>query len=293
VSKRALGKGIGALISTVEETSRDASIIREVLLSSLVPNPRQPRHEFSESSLAELADSIRHKGILQPVLVESGQDGSYTIIAGERRVRAAKLAGLEKIPVIERKFTAQEKLEIALIENIQREDLTPIEEAQAYKGLMESAGLNQEGVAERVGKDRSTVSNSLRLLKLPKEMQDALDKGEMSAGHARAVLMAVNPSDQTLLFKRIVERGISVREAEQMAADLNRGKKGAHKADGKGARGSMADAEPELRGIRETLIEKLGTKVEIKGSSEKGRIEISYFSSDDLERVLAILRGES
>lgn len=294
MSKKALGKGIGALISAGEEASKEGPGVREVPLSSLTPNPHQPRHEFSESSLAELADSIRHKGVLQPVLVEPSQDGLYTIIAGERRVRAARLAGLETIPVIERRFTPQEKLEIALIENIQREDLTPIEEAQAYRSLMESAGLNQEEVAERVGKDRSTVSNSLRLLKLPKEMQDALDKAEMSAGHARAVLMAVNPSDQLLLFHRIVEQGISVREAEQMAAELNRGKKGAsHKASGKGSRGGRPSAEPELRSIQETLIEKLGTKVEIKGSAEKGCIEISYFSPDDLDRVISILRGES
>ena len=291
MSKKALGKGIGALIPAVEDVSPEGGI-KEVPLSSLSPNPHQPRHEFAESSLQELADSIRTKGVLQPVLVEPAAGGGYTIIAGERRVRAARLAGLSNIPVIERKFTDQEKLEIALIENIQREDLTPIEEAQAYRGLMETAGLNQEEVAERVGKDRSTVSNSLRLLKLPQEMQDALDKGEMTAGHARAVLMAVNPADQTVLYRRIIEQGISVREAEQTAAELNRGKKGAHRTSGKTDRGGKTP-EPELRSIQEVLIEKLGTKVEIRGSAQKGLIEISYFSSDDLDRVIAILRGNS
>ncbi len=293
MSKKALGKGIGALISATEDATREGVGVREVPLSSLTPNPHQPRHEFSEGSLQELADSIRAKGVLQPVLVEPAPGGGYTIIAGERRVRAARLAGLSQIPVIERRFTDQERLEIALIENIQREDLTPIEEAQAYKSLMETAGLSQEEVAERVGKDRSTVSNSLRLLKLPREMQDALDKGEMTAGHARAVLMVVNPADQTVLFTRITEQGISVREAEQMAAELNRGKKGAHKGGGKAPRGARTASEPELRGIQEALIEKLGTKVEIRGSAQKGLIEISYYSSDDLDRVIQILRGQS
>jgi ParB family chromosome partitioning protein len=293
MSKKALGKGIGALISTPVEPGKDVSGIEEIPLSALAPNPSQPRREFSEGALADLAESIKQKGVLQPVLVELMSDGSYTIIAGERRVRAARLAGLQRIPVIVRQFNPQEKLEIALIENIQREDLTPIEEAQAFKRLMESAGLSHEDVASRVGKDRSTVSNSLRLLKLPSEMQEALDKADMTPGHARAILAAVNPADQTILFRRILEQGISVREAEQMAAGMNRGKKAAGKGGKDPKSAGKTRMDPQIHAIEESLIEKLGTKVEIKGNPTSGRIEISYFSSDDLDRILEILKGKA
>ena len=200
-------------------------------------------------------------------------------------MRAAKLAGLTRIPVVVRQFTLQEKLEIALIENVQRADLTPIEEALAYKRLMEMANLSQEQVALKVGKDRSTVANMLRLLKLPEEAQKELSEGSISQGHARALLALVSPSDQHLLLRRMVDAGISVREAEEMASGLNRGKRGtAGKTEGAPKR-----KEPEIRELEQKLIEKLGTKVEVKGSGRKGRIEISYFSSDDLERLLQLL----
>ena len=208
-------------------------------------------------------------------------------MAGEWRVRAARLAGLQRIPVVVREFTQQEKLEIALIENVQREDLTPIEEARAYRRLMELSNLSQEQVAQKVGKERSTIANSLRLLKLPDEALEALGKGSITAGHARALLMLVNPTDQHLLLRRIVEDGISVREAEAMAGALNKGKKGtASRAGGKEAGGSRR--EPEIREVEQRLIEKLGTKVELRGTVKKGRIEISYFSSEDLERLLEL-----
>jgi ParB family transcriptional regulator, chromosome partitioning protein len=288
--QRALGKGIGALIAGGGEEKAESTGVNQVPLSALSPNPDQPRREFAENALAELAESIRARGVLQPVLVEAAAGGGYTIIAGERRVRAARLAGLQNIPAIVRQFSSAEKLEIALIENIQREDLTPIEEAQAYRRLMESASLSQEEVASQVGKDRSTVANSLRLLKLPPEMQEAVDRAEMSAGHARAILAVVSPADQGLLFRKILEEGLSVREAEQLATEMNRGKK----PPGKGGRGSgpaPKRKEPELRAMEETLIERLGTKVEIKGSGTRGRIEISYFTTEDLERVADLLRG--
>jgi len=287
MSKRALGKGIGALLG--EEEKREGPGTLEVALSALRPNPSQPRKDFVDARLRELADSIRQKGVLQPVLVEAEAGGRYTVIAGERRFRAAKLAGLERIPVIVGRFSAEEKLEIALIENVQRENLTPIEEAQAYRRLMDMAALSQEQVAVKVGKDRSTVANSLRLLRLPEDMQSALSRGEMSPGHARAILMLVNPADQQLLFRRIVDRGISVREAEETAAGLNRGKKAARKTAA-GEKPSQGRKEPEIRAIEEKLIEKLGTKVEIKGTGKKGRIEIAYYSTDDLERLLELLK---
>lgn len=289
MSKRVLGKGIGALLG--EEEKRQGAAATELPLAALRPNPGQPRKDFTDARLRELADSIRQKGVLQPVLVEEGPDGRYTIVAGERRYRAAKLAGLEKIPVIVGRFAEEEKLEIALIENVQREDLTPIEEAKAYRQLMDMTGVNQEQVAAKVGKDRSTVANSLRLLRLPEEMQRAIGGGEMSAGHARAILMAVNPSDQQLLFRRIVEKGLSVREAEEAAALLTRGKKAARA--GGGPVKQPAGSEPELRALEQKLIEKLGTKVEIRGTARKGRVEIAYYSADDLDRLLELLKIRS
>jgi ParB family chromosome partitioning protein len=280
-----LGKGIGALLG--EEESRDVSSVLEVSLSQLRSNPHQPRRDFSEQGLRELADSIRQKGVLQPVLVEAEKDGAYGIVAGERRARAAKLAGLTKIPVIVRRFSAEEKLEIALIENLQREDLTPIEEANAYQRLMEIGHLTQEQIALKVGKDRSTIANSLRLLKLPEEIQDAISRGTVSAGHARAILSLVNPADQQVLFRRIADRGISVREAEKMAEELSKGKR----TSGKSGKRDPGRKEPEIRQIEQTLIEKLGTKVEVRGTAKKGKIAISYYSADDLQRLLEILEG--
>ena len=185
-------------------------------------------------------------------------------------------------------FTAQEKLEIALIENVQREDLSPLEEARAYKRLMEMADLSQEQVARKVGKDRSTIANTIRLLKLPEDAMAAVEQGTISPGHARALLMLVNVSDQPVLLGRILERGMSVREAEEMAGALNRGRKGAP-AGGRAERSSSPRSEPDVRDLERRLIEKLGTKVEVKGSSKQGKILISYFSADDLERILQVL----
>ena len=285
MSKRALGRGIGALLG--EEFSKETSSISEVALSALKPNPDQPRKGFDDSSLRELADSIRQKGVLQPILAETDDAGAYTIVAGERRVRAARIAGLKTIPVLVRRFSAEEKLEIALIENLQREDLTPIEEAQAFRHLMEMAGLNQEQLAARVGKDRSTVANSLRLLKLPEEMREAISRGIVSPGHARALLSIMNPADQQVLFRRIVDGGPSVRQAEQMAGDLNKGKKPSRKP-ARGEKPARGGKGVEIREIEEKLIERFGTKVEIRSKGAKGRIEISFYSVDDLERLLEL-----
>ena len=225
MAKRALGKGIGALIGETEDGRQKNASTVEVPIGSLKPNPSQPRRSFRDASLAELAESIRRRGVLQPVLVEE-VGGGYQIVAGERRVRAAKLAGLDRVPVLVRSFSPDERLEVALIENLQREDLTPIEEAKAYRELMDARDLTQEQVAAKVGKDRTTVTNSLRLLKLPQKVQDAVEKGDLSAGHARALLAVTNPADQELLFARVLARGLSVRETEQAAQALNQGKRG-------------------------------------------------------------------
>lgn len=287
MAKRALGKGIGALIGETDDARRHAATTAEVPISSLKPNPVQPRRSFRAASLAELADSIRARGVLQPVLVEAAGEGSWVIVAGERRVRAARLAGLERVPVIVRTFSPEERLEIALIENLQRDDLTPIEEAKAFRQLMEIRGLTQEQVAAKVGKDRTTVTNSLRLLKLPEKIQDAVDRGEVSAGHARALLAVTASADQQALFDRVVKRGLSVRETEQAAAAISQGRRGAGRK-----RPSSAAHDPDVRAVEERLVERFGTKVQIRGGPSKGRIEIAYYSADDLDRVLDLLQGK-
>ena len=255
--------------------------------SLLKPNPHQPRHEFDEAALKELADSIREHGIIQPIIVEDAGDGTYYIIAGERRTRAARLAGLAKVPVIIKKFSDERKLEIALIENIQRENLNPVEEAQAYHQLMTLGNLSQEEAAARVGKNRSTVANALRLLKLPEDMTSSLASGQITPGHARAILSVLNPADQRILFGRIVGNGLSVRDAERMAGELNGGSRAADQKKEKPAKSGDAGIMRtiEIRNLEQKFIDALGTKVSVKGNLEKGTIEISYFSRDDLDRI--------
>ncbi len=287
--KPALGKGMSALIGGSEnndfENNKDQII--NIPIDQLSGNPDQPRKNFDQNSLKELAASIEEKGIIQPIIVEK-DGGSYKIIAGERRYRASKLAGLRDVPVIIKDFSENEKLEIALIENIQREDLNPIEEAIAYHDLMERGNLNQEEVASKVGKNRSTVANSLRLLKLPENIQTSLAKGEISSGHARAILSFDTAAQMEDLHKRIITYGLSVREAESLSSN-NTGKKESGKNTSVEPATYSLKKEPELKKIEEKFIDIFGTKVKITGSLEKGKIEISYFSMDDLERLLDIV----
>ncbi|MCM1320874.1 MAG: ParB/RepB/Spo0J family partition protein [Bacteroides sp.] len=258
-------------------------------VSLLKPNPRQPRTEFDEASLRELADSIKEHGIIQPVLIENAEDGFFYIIAGERRTRAARLAGLEKIPVRINNFSEQQKLEVALIENIQRENLNPLEEALAYRSLMELGDLSQDETARRVGKNRSTVANALRLLKLPEDMQSALADGQITPGHARALLSVTNPADQRVLFAKITGNALSVRDAERAASELNGS--AAVMPSPKNAKPAPAK-DPDLAHIEQQMIEKLGTKVSVKGSFERGCVQIEYFSRDDLDRLYSLILGE-
>jgi len=291
LSKKALGKGIEALLREFPEGREGVKgqAIEWIAVVALRSNEHQPRREFQEENLQELAESIKHKGILQPLLVEKKPDG-YAIVAGERRYRAAKLAGLERVPAVVKDFTELERVEIALIENLQREDLTPLEEASAFLKLMQLASLSQEEIARRVGKKRSTVANSLRLLKLPQKMLEALNQRQITAGHARAILSMVNPADQELLFKRILEQDLSVRQAERFASRLSQGLRGSSKK--KPTRGA-AGRSAELQALEQKCIEALGTKVAIRGSEKKGRIEINYFSAADLDRIFSLLtRGE-
>ena len=251
----------------------------------LKPNPRQPRTYFDDEKLAELTESVRNEGILSPVIIEDANDGTFFIIAGERRTRAAKAAGLKKIPVQLRKYSEQRKLEVALIENIQRTDLNALEEAQAYYDVMELGNLTQDQVAERVGKNRSTVANCLRLLKLPEDIQKALVTDSISSGHARAILSLENDSDKRILFGKIIGQGLSVRQSENIAKEMKSGISSVAKTDLK----PEPKKDPNLAALEQKLIERLGTKVQLKGGFSKGTISINYFSSEDLDRIFNLI----
>jgi ParB family transcriptional regulator, chromosome partitioning protein len=254
----------------------------------LQPNPKQPRTEFNAQAMEELADSIREHGIVQPIIIEPSGGGKFYIIAGERRTRAAKMAGLTKVPVQLRRYNDQKKLEVALIENIQRADLNPVEEATAYYNLMQMGDLSQDEVAQRVGKKRSTVANAMRLLKLPEDMQKSLINGQLSAGHARALLSVVNPADQRVLFGRIIGAGLSVREAEEQAGTLNNGGRA---ADTKKKQKKTVKKDPDILAIEQKFLEKLGTRCQLNGTLEKGSIEIDYFSRADLDHLYNLITG--
>jgi ParB family chromosome partitioning protein len=266
----------------------------QMSVDKLVPNPGQPRKNFDETELRELADSIKTYGIIQPIIAarsesEDAEDGNYIIIAGERRTRAARIAGLSAVPVIVRDYTDQKRLEVSLIENIQRTDLNPIEEAAAYKNLMDFSNFSQDELAFRVGKNRSTVANALRLLKLPVEIQKSLEEGKVSPGHARALLSVTDAKARDKLYKEMLASELSVRDAEKKAAALNNGTPGAKKPSAKGAAG--AKRPPEIDAMTEKFIGRLGTKVVIEGDMNKGRIHIEYYSMEDLERLYEILGG--
>jgi len=312
VAKNALGKGLSALLPNDDEESLSAKSRQKtgisekagidgtgnamgneivVSLEKLRPNPSQPRRRFDKAELEELAASIKSHGIIQPVIADKDEEGNLVIVAGERRCRAAALAGLKEIPVILRSYSDQKRLEVALIENIHRSNLNPIEEAAAYKQLIDSAGLSQDEAAERVGKNRSTVANALRLLKLPPGIKNALEEGRLSAGHARAVLSLSRTPDQEKLFSEIEGKGLSVREAEKRAAELNAEKPGNSGSKNSGGKNEdkKIKKEPELKTMEEKFIRTLGTKVIINGSLKRGRIEIEYYSMDDLDRLYGIL----
>ena len=309
MSKRRLGKGIDALLQgrDLEQLSNMASLLH-VEIDRLQPNPSQPRSRFNDESLKELANSIREKGVIQPILAEDRGDGTYTIVAGERRYRAAKIAGLTEVPVIPGDFSEGEKLEIALVENLQREDLNPLDEAIAFENAMQNSGYTQEQLAQRLGKSRPAIANSLRLLKLETEMKEAVATGEISAGHARALLAISDPTGRKELYKRIQSEGLSVREAEAAGrpndepADAGRPAAASGDSGGPviidetdefeeppGAGPQTERKSPELQRLEDELVRSLGTKVFIRGGDRKGRIEIAYYSTEDLDRLIDLL----
>lgn len=287
-SKRVLGRGLGALMGHDKRTAEAPLAGRheeKYLLcpvEDISPNVTQPRKRFDEAALKELSGSIREKGVIEPLIVRR-VSGGFELIAGERRWRASKLAGLSEVPVVIIDATDEESLELAIIENIQREDLNAIEEAEAYRSLADKFGLSQEEVAKRVGKERATVANYLRLLKLPLEVKDELVKGSISMGHARAILSVEGHSAQTELCRQVITRGLSVREAETLA---KKGAARAPKKTGKAAGSENNELEAELREI-------FGTRVKLKDRSGKGSVEIDYFSVDERERVIDLLRSAS
>ena len=260
-------------------------------VNMLKPNPKQPRIDFNQKQLDELCDSIKQNGILQPIIVEQveGKDNEFYIIAGERRTRAAKMAGLDKVPVQLRKFDEQQKLEYALIENIQRADLNPIEEATAYYNLVQMGDLTQDEVAKRVGKNRSTVANSIRLLKLPEDIKKSLINGQISSGHARALLMVKNDADMRVLYGKIIGTGLSVRECEALAETYNNGGRAvAKKAEKKKGR-----KDPDIALFEQELRNLFGVKdVNFKGDTTKGSIEIKFTTKTDFDRIYEVLIGD-
>ena len=281
-----LGRGVDAVLG--DGTAPEQP--NELPIDAISPNPDQPRRRFDQEHLKELADSIATHGVLLPVVVQRAGDG-YRIIAGERRYRAARLAGLSTIPAVIRAATGTEHLELALVENLQRSDLNPVEEARGYRRLMELGGHTQDQVAQRVGKSRAAVTNALRLLKLPDDMVAAVEHGKITAGHARALLAVTGDAARSALFDRIAAEGLSVRAAEA-AAHRHDSAPEPTGDDGGAADSPAAPAfDPELAGLQQRLIDALGTKVDVRGSPRRGRITVDYYSTDDLERICERITG--
>ena len=288
--KRAMGRGLGAILSAESKAVQSATDagakdlvgnIVEIPIEDIYPNANQPRTHFDEKALQELAESIKVLGIIQPITVRN--DGAkFEIISGERRYRASKMAGLKEIPAYVRLVNDQELLEMALVENIQREDLDAIEVALTYQRLLEEIGLTQEALSQRVGKERSTITNSIRLLKLNPDVQQAIRNGDISAGHGRAILSLENPEDQQALFKQIVNNRLSVRQAEEAAKHF------------KSPKEISISKEPKtlpnnLRRAEKTLADALALKVEIKSSAkgDKGKIVLNFDNEEELEKILS------
>ena len=302
MAKTGLGRGLGALLGgqkppeTAEAPSDSqaaaeavpANAVRQVSIDSVQPCPSQPRKDFERQPLEELAASIEVNGILQPLVARTTGEGQLELIAGERRWRAAQIAGLETVPVIVREASDSQVLELALVENLQREDLNPVEEAQGYALLMEAFDLTQEATAQRVGKSRAAVANAVRLLNLPESLQTHLRQGRLSVGHAKVILGLEGAQQQTLVANRVIKESLSVRETEELIDKLQGGSTGK----------TSTQRSPQTRGVHVTslenrLKEKLGTKVSLTYREGKGALTIKYFSDDDLERILKILDVET
>ena len=277
--KKALGKGIKAFIPEEYGILKEETYA-ELDINELRPNPLQPRMKFDETAIEELAQSIKETGVLQPIIVVS-EGGRYKILIGERRWRAAQKAGLRNIPVIIRNIPREQELEVSLVENLQREELNPMEIALALKKLTEKLGYTQERVADKVGKDRASVANFLRLLKLPEEIQESLRDEKISMGHAKALLALEDSETQVALNQKIVKKGLSVRETENLVAKIKKRPGPPRKAK----------FDPNLETVQEDLLRAFGTKVAITGNQKKGVIRIYYFSLEELNRIYELIKG--
>jgi ParB family transcriptional regulator, chromosome partitioning protein len=272
---KGLGKGLGALIQNEEEQ------VQEVSVKELRPNPYQPRKVFDQKAIDELKESIQEHGILQPILARKSIKG-YEIILGERRFRAASEAGLKNIPVIIKDYSEEKMMEVALIENLQREDLNPVEEAQAYQKLIDHLKLTQEELASRVGKSRPHIANHIRLLQLPKPVLELLSNGMITMGHGRALLGLKKKSKMQQVVQRITDDGLNVRQLEKLIQDINMNVS-------RGTKKKTAQTDVFFKEKESSLRDRFGTSVSIKKSKRKGKIEIEFFSQDDLERILDLL----
>ena len=265
--RRGLGKGLEALIPS-------APGVNEVPVDSIVPNPKQPRQKLDQYALEELATSIREQGVVQPLVV-TRVEGGYQLLVGERRWRAAKLAGLEVVPVVVREVSPQQMLELALVENLQREDLNPLEAASAYNDLLEEFGLTQQQVADKVGKNRVTVTNTLRLLKLPEEAKEALLQGKISEGHARTLLSLRSEKAQLQVLKAVLKSGLNVRQTEEMVRRLTE----------EPQRKAPPRKLPQFQALEDKFRQALGTKVNLTGGSKRGRLVIYFYSEEELQGI--------
>jgi len=277
---KALGKGLSALIPKTSTQSK-VEIVSYLKTSSIRDNSLQPRTNYNDEKLNDLKASIKEKGVLQPILVRQ-KDGQHEVVAGERRLRAARALDLEEIPAIIKEITDQEAFIIALIENIQREDLNPIEEAEAYRKLIEEFEYTQEDVAQSVGKDRSTISNLLRILRLPTEIRKSVYDGELSVGHARTLLGVDAPAEQKRLFALSIKKGLSVRELENLVQSKSKG--GARRGKPQTTR------DHEIIALEEDLQKTLGTKVRVIPQKKRGKIIVEYYSLDDLDRIIRLIK---
>jgi ParB family chromosome partitioning protein len=279
VQKRGLGRGLSALIPGAEGAGGTAL---EIPLAELESNPEQPRRHFDSAALEELAATIRTHGVLTPVVVRRAGHG-YQLVAGERRVRAARLAGLTRIPAIVKEASNAQALEMALVENLQREDLNPVEAAEAYRRLIEEFGLTQEEVAGRLGRDRSSVANALRLLRLPRRLREDVAAGTLSEGHARALLGLEKTPDQLRARDLILKRGLTVRATEALVRRLRRGVRSPG--------GRPKSGDPNIQALEDRLRVALGTKVRIVRNGKGGILEVSFFSDEDLTRLVELMAG--
>lgn len=281
MTRQALGKGIQALIPEAKEEGQEEKKLVELEIDKIKPNPFQPRDSLNPEKLSELASSIKEKGLIQPIVVKKSSTG-YELIAGDRRLKAARSVGLKLIPaLVKENLSKAGMLELTLIENVQREDLNPIEVARGYQRLVNELGVSQNDISSRVGKERSTIANTLRLLSLPESIQQLILKDELSEGHARAILAAGGADLQILLAKRIVKEGLSVREAEALVYP---------KLKRKERRRRLRVLVPRLEQVEDRLKEFFGTSVRIVQRRKRGRIEIEFYSEDDLDRILEILK---